>query len=278
MFKSGIKLIPLMLGIFCIFLLLEGCAAESSRDYGVFLGIGEKESDKLKDYRIVVIEPSEFGEERIAELQNAGKTVYGYLNVGAIEEYRYYYDEFREITLGIYGDWPDERWVDTSSKEWRKFVVEDLAKQYAKKGIDGFFIDNADVYHEFQSEKIFDGLCRILEGLKSYDKAIIINGGDSFVSRCIEEETASSLFDGINQETVFTRIDFSNKTYRMQEKAETEYFMEYIDGVKKYGLSVFLLEYGAEPKLAEKIDKYCSENGFMWYNAAGLELSADMGD
>ena len=271
MFKFNIGVIPVIL-IFFILIMLEGCAVKQSMQYGVFLGIDEKDSYKLNDYKIVVIEPSEFGKKQISKLQKTGKTVYGYLNIGAIEEYRPYYEEFGEITLGIYDDWQDERWIDASSKEWQKFVVDLLARDYTEKGLDGFFIDNTDVYYEFQNDSIFTGLCRILEGLKGYEKTVIINGGDSFVLRCMEEGTALSLFDGINQETVFTRIDFSNKTYHVQHEEETEYFTDYISRAKEYGLSVFLLEYGADPELTAKIDNYCNVNGFLWYNASGLEL------
>ena len=79
------------------------------------------------------------------------------------------------------------------------------------------------------------GFCAILKGLKKYDLTLIINGGDTFVSRCIEENTASSLFDGVNQETVFTRIDFTSKTYSQQAEAETTYFQEYLSGRTLHG-------------------------------------------
>ena len=41
---------------------------------------------------------------------------------------------------------------------------------------------------------------------------------------------------------------------------------------KEYGLSVYLLEYRADRTLSKRIDAYCSENGFLWYNADGIEL------
>ena len=47
---------------------------------------------------------------------------------------------------------------------------------------------------------------------------------------------------------------------------------EYLSKVKEYGLSVYLLEYRADRALSKQIDAYCSENGFLWYNADGIEL------
>ncbi len=241
--------------------------------YGVFLGINGDEFSKLNQYDIVVIEPSEFSTKQIETLHANGKTVYGYLNIGSVEKYRPYYDRFKKVTLGVYEDWPDERWVNVASSEWQKFIVDELGKQYAGMGFDGLFLDNADVYYEYPKEDIFQGLRTILQGLRKYNLKLIINGGDTFVSKCIEKGIAPlSLFDGVNQETVFTAIDFDDESYGAQEKEETDYFKEYLSRVKNYGLSVYLLEYGADQNLSKKIDAYCLENGFIWYNAKDLEL------
>jgi len=262
----------LFIACFCIQFLTTLFATKPLHEYGVFIGINENESDRLIPYNIVVIEPSEFSAGKIATLHVDNKTVYGYLNIGSLEEYRPYYDRFKAITLGIYEDWPDERWIDVTSHEWQIFIIDELGKQYAKMGLDGLFLDNADVYYYLPKEDIFQGLCTILLGLRQYNLKLIINGGDTFVTRCIEENIAQSLFDGINQETVFTSIDFEDQSYGVQSEEETAYFKEYLSLVKKCGLSVFLLEYGADQELSKKIDIYCSENGFHWYNADGLEL------
>ncbi len=270
--KRRALLLAALLIVSCFSALATGCAAKPMREYGVFLGIGADQADRLDEYRLVVIEPSEFSAEQVGELHRAGKTVYGYLNIGALEEYRPYYGRFQDLTLGTYEDWPDERWVDVSSSMYQNFIVDELGRQYADMGFDGFFLDNADVYHQYPTEDIFQGLCSILHGLGSYGIPLIINGGDTFVLRCIEEGVALSLFDGINQETVFTSIDFENGTYGLQAEEASAYYQGYLVRAKEYGLSVYLLEYGADQALSNKIDAYCLENGFLWCNAEGLEL------
>ncbi len=244
-------------------------AKEQLKEYGVFLGINEGDSAKLKQYKLVVIEPSEFSVQKIQELHADGKKVYGYLNIGSLEEYRSYYDRFEHLSLGVYEDWPDERWIDVSASEWQSFIIDELSKQYADMGLDGLFLDNADVYYIKETEDIYRGLCTIMTGLKDYNRPLIINGGDTFVSRVIEEGTARTLFDGVNQETVFTKINFDNHSYGAQAEEETEYFKDYLAEVKDSGLAVYLLEYGASQALAKKIDDYCAKNGFLWYNAKG---------
>jgi len=241
-------------------------------EYGVFLGISNDKISRLEKYKTVVIEPQEFSKENIEKLHNDKKFVYGYLNIGAIENYRPYYNEYKDITLGTYEDWPDERWVDVSKSKWQNFVVNNLAKSYKEKNFDGLFLDNFDVYYHYERPEIFKGLCDICIHLKNLGFKLLINGGDTFVSKCIENNNASSYFDGINQETVFTSINFKNKTYGKQEVEQHKYFIEYLKNVKQTNLSVYLLEYGANNKLLKEIDDYCKENGFGYYNASTLEL------
>ena len=262
----------------CLALLAAGCAwgpsqtQEPSREYGVFLGINATDMERLEGYDLVVIEPSEFQAEQIEAMHAAGQTVYGYLNIGAIETYRPYYGRFQGITQGVYEDWPDERWVDVTSPEWQEFIVDDLGKTYADMGLDGFFLDNADVYHHYPSEDVCEGLRLIMKGLKEYGLPLVVNGGDDFVLRCIDEGAAPGLFDGINQETVFTSIDFERRTYGERTEGEGAFWQDYLAKAKQSGLSVYLLEYGADQGLAMRIDAYCRENGFLWYDAEGLEL------
>lgn len=256
--------------LICIFL-LTACGKES-KPYGVFLGINGDEISKLASYETVVIEPTEFTKEQIAQLHRQGKTVFAYLNIGSLEEYRPYYSKYIPFALGTYEDWPDEQWIDVSQAEWQQFVIKELGGSFAQMGFDGFFLDNADVYYNYPQEEIYEGLLTILQGLRNYQLTLLINGGDTFVSRAIEEGIAKELFDGVNQETVFTSIDFDHKTYQEQTAEETEYFRSYLQKVQDAGLSVYLLEYGADSSLADQVDKYCVENGFLWYNAPQYSL------
>lgn len=261
---------------FCIFGLMLFLASvnsnEAERNYGVFLGIDKSEISKLSDYRVVVIEPSTFSQGDINQLHKEGKFVYGYLNIGSVEEFRSYFERFQNLILGEYENWPDEWWINVTSADWQTFVVQNLGKQYADMGIDGFFLDNTDVYYQYPTEDTFQGLCFILRGLRGYQLKVLINGGDSFVSRCMDENMATELFDGINQEGVFTRIDFDHKTYHRQEEEETKRYKEYLSRAKKSGLEIYLLEYGADTSTQKMIDKYCELNGMRWYNAESLEL------
>ena len=117
--KTQISFFPSLL--LCVFFLLtlSFCTkAESPKqDYGVFLGIGgntgieEKDKEtlqKLKNYRMVVLEPSNFSPEQIREIKADGTKVYGYLNIGALENFRPYYEDFKKDSLAPYENWEEE--------------------------------------------------------------------------------------------------------------------------------------------------------------------------
>ena len=73
--------------------------------------------------------------------------------------------------------------MDVSDPGWGVFVVDELAKSLAEKGVDGFFLDNFDVYALYPGEITAQGLTRILTGLKAYDLPILINGGDEYTAK-----------------------------------------------------------------------------------------------
>lgn len=240
--------------------------------YSVWIGLHPNDMDSLEPYHTVVIDASYFSKEQIEILHKQGKTVYSYLNIGSLENFRPYYKEFQTITLGPYENWQEESWIDVSNQEWQDYLTQVLAKNLVEKGIDGFFLDNTDVWYFYPKENIYTGLIFILQQLKQeYQLPIIINGGDTFVSALIDSNK-TNLINGVNQETVFTSIDFQNQSFGRQEKEQTEYLWGYLMKCKKAGLSVSLLEYGEDGLLEQEIKKKCKQAGFEYYISPSLEL------
>ena len=263
---------------------------KKKENYGVFLGISmipdgaedglhsdDKETEQLlflAQYKTVVLSPGSFTKENLLYLHRAGTKAYAYINVGALENYDPAYSRFKELTLAPYENWKDESWIDVSNQDWQKHLTEDVAKEIAELGFDGFFLDNFDVYYLFPEEKIYQGLEAILNGLQKYEMPIILNGGDAYVSRAIKKDTPSSLlFQAVNQEDVFTSYHFDTDTSSVQDKETRDYYLEYLKTVKEAGLSVYILEYMADEELAKEISAYCKEKNLQWYNAPGIFLT-----
>ncbi len=72
---------------------------------------------------------------------------------------------------------------------WRmaEIICDEIAGKLIEKGVDGFFVDNCDVYYYYKEESIYQGLVTMLKKLIQYEKKVIINGGDEFVLRYVEE-------------------------------------------------------------------------------------------
>lgn len=253
-----------------------GCSGGSSGikyEYGVFLGAEPEDISQMEPYRIIVLDAQYYSKEQIDGLKDSGHTVYSYINIGSVEDFRPYYDKYEPLTLGEYENWEEERWVDVSSGEWQSFVLDELAPGILEKDVDGFFADNCDVYYNFPSDEIFDGTAAILKGLKDTGAYVSINGGDRFVTEYTDRYgTLNGVMDAVNQETIFSKIEWDSGTFSSNPDEEREYFQDYAERVAGYGKDVYLLEYTTDKKLIKKIAAYCDEKGFKYYAADKLEL------
>ena len=269
-------------------LLLTGCqnskknkTTTSSKEekiaYGVFLSVDKfdaKAKRTFAQYDEIVIDAQYFEKDEISNIKSNGSKVYSYINVGALENFRDYYDDYKQYGLGEYEHWDEEIWMDVTKPEWQSFLVDDLAYKLSVKGIDGLFVDNLDVYYEYPSEDIFVSITEILKGFKAYGLDIIVNGGDTYVSKYLHDyHKLDDVMDAVNQETVFSSIDWDKGTFSTQNSEEREYFQDYLSSVSIYLKDVYLLEYTKDNKLIKEIDDYCSEHGYKYYISSSLELS-----
>ena len=241
-------------------------------DYGVFLNADASSLKQLKNYDLIVIDAQYFTKSDIELLHQNGTKVYTYLNIGSIENFREYYTSYEKLTIGRYEHWDEEKWVDVADPDWQKFM-EQLSQELFEKGVDGFFIDNCDVYYYAPRESIFEGLTAILQNIMTFDKAVIINGGDTYVTEYSERYGAiDHIMTGVNQESVWSAIDFDKGTFYEQTKETRDYYCNYLEACQADGMDVYLLEYTTDKKLIQKIKKYCNEHDFHFYVSNSLEL------
>jgi hypothetical protein len=241
-------------------------------DYGVFLNADASSLERFKRYDLIVIDAQYFTKKDIESLHQNGTKVYTYLNIGSVENFREYYKTYEKFTIGKYEHWDEEKWVDVSVPAWQKFI-EQLSKKLFEKGVDGFFIDNCDVYYYAPRKSIFEGLTAILQNIMTLKKAVIINGGDTYVTEYRERYGAvDHIMTGVNQESVWSGIDFDKGTFNEQTRETREYYSKYLEACKADGMEVYLLEYTTDEKLIQKIKKYCKEKNFHFYISNSLEL------
>ncbi|MBR5961501.1 MAG: endo alpha-1,4 polygalactosaminidase [Clostridia bacterium] len=240
--------------------------------YGVFLSICEN-IEQFADYEIVVIDAQYYPKEELDAFRSKGHKVFSYINVGSLEDFRDYYDEYKDLSLGAYEHWEEEVWVDVSQKRWQDFMLNDIAAGLLEKDIDGFFVDNCDVYYVHPKEEILEGLTVIMKGLKATGKKVIINSGDTFMDAyCEQGGKWDDVISGINQESVFSTILWDEGKFGTAEPEDHEYFVSYIDRYGSQGAEIYLLEYTIDEELVKEIKAFCEEKGYTYYVADSIEL------
>lgn len=253
---------------------LGGCGSDTDpeADYGVFLSL-EDHVDRLKEYNTVVIDAQYYSEAEIRDIKSSGTKVYSYINVGSLESFRDYYDEYKDLTLGVYEHWEDESWIDVSDERWQEFITAKLAPELLNKGIDGFFVDNCDVYYVYREKEILEGLAFIMKSLVDTGKDVVINSGNDFLDAyCAGYGNWDDVITGINQESVFSKIIWDKNRFGTADDEDREYFTDYIERYAAKGADIYLLEYTKDKKLIKEIEEYCSNNGFKYYISDSLEL------
>jgi len=270
----AIFIVPMVIFLVVFVFVIKSKAMTYDYDerYGVFIGIGRKDIKKLKDYQTVIIDAEHFTKADITKLKKAGKTVYTYLSIGSLEDYRSYYKAYKHLAISKYDGWEGEEWVDVSDKSWQKLMLK-RAKEFKNKGVDGFFLDNADVYYQYKEPRIYKGLVKILTDIRKLNARVIINGGDVFVSKYLKEnKDLKKIADGVNQEGVFTTLVEDKK----KGEEITRYYLNYLKKLSKKGIRIYLTEYIVEDNkddgLEDKIADYCEKRGWDYYISDDLEL------
>lgn len=273
------KTLPLC-AILLICLLFSSCLSATNtgnlpKNYGVFIGMAPEHMEKLYDYEKVVIDAAYFSKAQIDTLHEKGVSVYSYINLGSIENFRDYYGDFVNITLSDYDNWPEERWIDVSNKKWQDFFINTMAQALVDKGIDGFFIDNVDVYYLYPTEAMYNGIKDVLLGLKkTYNNIpIIINGGYEFIETSLEKDLdLTTMLDGVNQESVFTTIDFKHNRLTKNTMEERTQLLEYFERVAQKGVTIYIIEYTTSPSLIKELQTYYAQTGYYYYVSSNIEL------
>ncbi|MBO4775234.1 MAG: endo alpha-1,4 polygalactosaminidase [Lachnospiraceae bacterium] len=262
-----------------VLLSVSACSSQNitgipkQKDYGVFIGATD-DLEAFGDYKTVVIDAAYFDEEEIKSFKESGHKVYSYINVGSLEDFRDYYDDYKDLGLGKYEHWDEEIWIDVSDERWQDFILNDLAKNLSEKGIDGFFVDNCDVYYLYPTPEMLEGLTLIMQGLKATGSDVVINGGDAFMDAYLESGGKyDEVITGINQESVFSKILWDKDRFSKASKEDKEYFTDYIERYSELGADIYLLEYTTDEKLIKEIDEYCRQKGYFYYVSDSLKLN-----
>lgn len=247
-------------------------------DYGAFLGRYDNNVTGFNQYRYVSVELDEFTHTNIERLTSHGTNFLAYLNVGSLENYRDYYEDYKSFTFKDYDNWPDERWIDVTNQSWQNNIVS-LAQGFKNDGAFGVYMDNVDVYtiakEENMNYRAFGAaLKNIIFRVNSLGLKVMINGGAEFFDDM--NDANNNVFDSVwayHQEEVFSLIDdYENNVFTTQEEEDKTYYEEIASMMKQKGKEVFLLEYTTNDSLKESIKNYCDSHEYHYYISNTVDL------
>lgn len=238
---------------------------------------------KCRKNDLTVID-TEGHEKAVREAVKRGVWVYGYLNVGALEKERSYFERFHHIRLAKYSGWDGEYWINPTAKEWQEHIISE-AKKIKATGAIGLYLDNTDIYYMclqgFREEKtkmlrsapsaqaVYNALSSIILKIHALGLIVMPNGGDTFVKRFITKNP--SVIATINQEGVFYET-----LNRKNKSADTRYYKDYCKWAQKHvSGKVRIIEYTSSKSEQAKIKAYCIAHGWDVYFSKHKELRGD---
>ena len=246
--------------------------------YKVCLEAGHR-ADTIKNcekYDVIAIDYTAYSTADISVMHKRGAKLLAYVNGGMAEKSWSDFDKYKSILIARNEDWYDEYWVDVTAGIWKARIKNEVCAALAK-GCDGIWLDNLDVYWYVLEERkdkkkaqaIYLSLIEICKSIKETGAVLILNGADTFVSRLMDEKKESCI-DGVNQETVYSRIkdyDYNkgNGKFGEQKSSDHKYFKDYCKRCKRHKLTVYLLEYTKSISLKARIKRFCTKYGMDGY-------------
>ena len=247
-------------------------------DYGAFLGRYDNNVSGFNQYKYVSVELGEFTHTNIERLTHNETNFLAYLNIGSLETYRDYYDDYESFTFKDYDNWPDERWIDVTNQGWQDLMVE-LAQGFKDEGAFGVYMDNVDVYSVAKEDgmnyQAFGvAIKNIISRVNALGIKVMVNGGAEYFDDMNDAE--DNVFDslwGYHQEEVFSLIeDYDNDVFTTQDDDDKAYYQEIASMMKEKGKEVFLLEYTTDNSLKEVIKNYSDLHEYHYYISSKVDL------
>nr|WP_311527183.1 endo alpha-1,4 polygalactosaminidase [uncultured Ralstonia sp.] len=169
-----------------------------------------------------------FSTTDVASLKNGGgNIVLSYLNLGACENYRSYWNtvpagfkscaENTAAQAGSYAGYPQETWMNPSNPDYQHLILDYVAPRLVAQGADGFYLDNLEIVEHGTSTTngpcdaacAQGGLDLVRKLREKYPKLVIVmQNAASDVTRLgvTGGVPFPSLLDGIAHEEVYAPV------------------------------------------------------------------------
>lgn len=217
---------------------------------------------------LAVIDPTGVSKSVISRAKDRGAIVYGYVNAGALENTRKYYNEFKDLRIAEYDGWDGEYWVDVTKTAWKNHLIDEAKKQKAA-GVTGVYFDNVEIYYMVRNgfhgkhlyrdppsqDSVYKALSEVIGKIENEVGIVVMpNCGDTFVRR-FEKENPGVIVE-VNVEGVLYE-DFERNSHE-----EEKYLTDYLDWCSGRGMITRGIEYTTSSSGAEKAREYYRKHGW----------------
>lgn len=227
----------------------------------------------FEDYDIVVFDSEHH--PSIQSVQATGATVYGYISLGEVEQYRSHFKAVKKdgILLRENVNWPGSYYVDMRSRAWTERVIYELVPEILRSGFDGIFIDTLDNPIELEHEDpvkyrgMADAAAMLVRTIAAEfpETKIIVNRGYEILPQ------VASVITGVLGESVYTTYDFEEKRAKPTTEDDYTYQVDILKSLKKINpdLVVLTLDYWDINDTQRVRELYAKQraNGFLPYIA-----------
>lgn len=219
-------------------------------------------------FDLVVVDGEEVKPAQIRKLRRHGTLVLGYLSVGTIESYRWWYGEASPYKLELWGAW-GEWYADVSRQGFRDLIAGRVAPRMLRKGLNGLFLDNTDMIETHPAQR--DGMralaARLARLVHGRGKLLFTQNGDSSIGPMLRH------FDGWNREDVSWTYDFDTNHYVRVGAADRAYALASVRRIRGRGLLVTTTDYlpaGRPDAASEAVRTSCRAGALPYVSNIGL--------
>jgi hypothetical protein len=217
-------------------------------------------------FDLVVVDGEEIRRAQVLRLRRHGTLVLGYLSVGTIENYRWWYPAAEPYKLELWGDW-GEWYADVSRLGFRDLLADRVAAGMLNKGLTGLFLDNTDMVETHAAQRT--GMQRLVRRLArlARNPLLFTQNGQSSIGPTLR------YYDGWNREDVTYSYDFDRDRYVRVGSAERRSALAAVRRIRARGLFVTTIDYlpsGRPGATAEARRNACRAGALPYVSNIGL--------
>lgn len=239
----------LIVGLAALVAFLAACATDSAtkdrrlravESWAFAIGDGARAKVLRRPgaFDLVVVDGEDVSRAEVRKLRRHGTIVLGYVSVGTIENYRWWYRAASPYRLELWGDW-GEWYADVARPGFRNLIAGRVAPRMLRKGLQGLFLDNTDMIesHRAQRAGMRALVARLGRLVHRRGKLLFSQNGEGSIGPSLRH------YDGWNREDVSWTYDFERERYVRVGSSDRASALAAIHRIKARGLLVTTTDY-----------------------------------